>query len=779
MNGARWTLTAALALTIAISPALAQRRGGHGGARPGGGGARPGGMSRPMARPASRPSMPERPAARPSMPANRPGGGMTRPMPGPGGSNRPAARPSLPSRPTPGLGGDRPRPGLGDRPTTRPGAIPGDLTRPGARPQLPGNATRPMPRPDGNRPGPGGVTRPTPRPDRPGAGNIPGTRPFPGGDRPGGGGTFPNRPGGGGDRPSILPGRPDFGGGNRPGGGGGGRPPDGGGLFPNRPGGGTRPSPPDFGGGNRPGGGGDRPGGGPFPNRPGGGGGGRPPDGGGLFPNRPDRPGGLFPNRPGGGGSGEQWPNRPGGLFPNRPGGGGDRWPNRPDWNGRPNRPGGGINTGQIGDNLGIVNRPSYNNTNISNWFGGNNINNITNVNGGWFGGGGYGPGYGWGGSYYGRHGGWYHGSWGGNAFFLNIGAPLGYGYGPWGGAFNTFPTWAGASLGGWGLGTWADSWLYSGYANPYYTAPTVVVGAAAAPSTTNVVVYDYSQPIDAAAAPPEPSTLDQAETLLTAARDAFRAGDYTRAAGLADQTLRQTPNDPALHELCALIAFALGRYDEAAAPLYAVLTAGPGWDWTTMIGLYPDADTYTGQLRALEAYVNAHPDSAAARFVLGYHYLVQGHNDAAGAQFQKVAELQPKDDLSARFAKALAAPPAQTTAATSAAPPQPAAAGAETPTEPAPAPPPKELIGTWKAQAAPEVAISLTLRDDGAFDWEVTSHGKTDSLTGQAAFRDGVLSLAQDQGAPLAGKVEDLTANGFAFQLLGVSNAPPLKFTR
>ncbi len=75
---------------------------------------------------------------------------------------------------------------------------------------------------------------------------------------------------------------------------------------------------------------------------------------------------------------------------------------------------------------------------------------------------------------------------------------------------------------------------------------------------------------------------------------------------------------------------FALKRYDEAAAALYAVLTVGPGWDWPTLIWIYPDVSVYTAQLRALESYVNDNPQSASARLVLAYHYLTQGFNDAA-----------------------------------------------------------------------------------------------------------------------------------------------------
>ena len=49
------------------------------------------------------------------------------------------------------------------------------------------------------------------------------------------------------------------------------------------------------------------------------------------------------------------------------------------------------------------------------------------------------------------------------------------------------------------------------------------------------------------------------------------------------------------------LVLFALQRYDEASVALYAVLSIGPGWDWPTLVGLYPDVETYTAQLRALE----------------------------------------------------------------------------------------------------------------------------------------------------------------------------------
>jgi len=181
--------------------------------------------------------------------------------------------------------------------------------------------------------------------------------------------------------------------------------------------------------------------------------------------------------------------------------------------------------------------------------------------------------------------------------------------------------------------------WGYSNYYNPYYGGNTVVV--------EQPVVYDYSQPIDAQTVPPEQAVTDQAVTTFDTAREAFKGGDYPRALDLVDQALKSTPNDPTLHEFRALTLFALKRYDEAAAPLYAVLSVGPGWDWTTLISLYGDPETYTQQLRALEAFTVQNPNSAPAHFVLAYEYLTIEHADTAVKQLKIVSTLQPKDTLS------------------------------------------------------------------------------------------------------------------------------------
>jgi hypothetical protein len=84
------------------------------------------------------------------------------------------------------------------------------------------------------------------------------------------------------------------------------------------------------------------------------------------------------------------------------------------------------------------------------------------------------------------------------------------------------------------------------------------------------------------------------------------------------------------------------------AIPIYAVLSTGPGWDWTTTAGLYPNIDAYTQPLRALEVSCNANPRAASARFLLAALDMTQGSNDAAAGVLKQVVALPPRDTLSA-----------------------------------------------------------------------------------------------------------------------------------
>jgi tetratricopeptide (TPR) repeat protein len=332
---------------------------------------------------------------------------------------------------------------------------------------------------------------------------------------------------------------------------------------------------------------------------------------------------------------------------------------------------------------------------------------------------------------------------------------------------FRFFPTWGFGGLAGWGLGPWANGWLYSGFMNPYFVAPAV------AANWPPVFVPDYSRPLDLNNLGPGAESPEEDLTFL-AARESFIAGDFARALILTDLALKPHPNDPILHEFRALCLFALGRYDEAAAALYVVLIAGPGWDWATMVGLYPDVAIYTRQIRELEAAIEGNRSAASKRFLLAYHYMVQDHLEAARQQFAYVVELQPKDALAAQFARLLAAPSEAPTAAATDTSRATETAGMQQPSSP-----PAALHGTWKARPAPDLSIELTVRRDGQFTWDVNSKGQTDSISGDADFVDGVLTLVQADAPPLAGKVVNLGATQFGFQLLEGPQAATIQFSR
>jgi tetratricopeptide (TPR) repeat protein len=368
--------------------------------------------------------------------------------------------------------------------------------------------------------------------------------------------------------------------------------------------------------------------------------------------------------------------------------------------------------------------------------------------------------------AYGGYHSGWVHGYWNGhdhanwawrNPYWGGWGWGLGLGLG------------LGWGLSSWGYGSSLYGMGYLPYSNPYYD--DYYGGAAGVPVASSP--YNYGQLIDTTAAPADESVTTPAEALFDAARAAFQQGNYTDALAQSDAALAKLPNDTSLHEFRALCLFALGRYDEAAAAVYAVLSVGPGWDWATLIGLYSGVETYTAQLRALEAYCRDHPTSASARFVLAYHYLTQSHIDAAVGILKDVVALKPGDSLSAKLLKQLDAPKEVTEGT----------APAQSTAQPAPesVPPAGATIaGTWNAHPAAETRITLTIQPDGSFTWQVAQKNQTRSFSGKSTYGEGMLTLVQDQGPALVGRVDWKDANQIAFHVVGDGpDDPGLNFAR
>lgn len=297
-------------------------------------------------------------------------------------------------------------------------------------------------------------------------------------------------------------------------------------------------------------------------------------------------------------------------------------------------------------------------------------------------------------------------------------------------------------------------------YTNPFVTQPIVIEGG---------TTINYSQPLVIAQAPSDEALAEDDPAQATdveqvamdqfdLARDEFYAGNYDEALRLTDAAITVFPDDPTLHEFRSLVKFALGDFREAAAGLYAVLSSGPGWDWTTLSSLYPDQETYLQQLRALETYQQENPDSAEASFVLAYHYLTAGHTDEAAAQLRNFLELIP-DDRVATFLLASIEPDDDANAPAFAAP-RPA-------DDEGPSISPDQLSGTWNADGPDDTKFTVVF-DGKEFTWTFQQGENSQSVAGVFDVDRDTLAMEPDTGGVMLATITAPFDGRFQFQMLG-----------
>jgi tetratricopeptide (TPR) repeat protein len=354
------------------------------------------------------------------------------------------------------------------------------------------------------------------------------------------------------------------------------------------------------------------------------------------------------------------------------------------------------------------------------------------------------------------NHGGWYHGDWHGN----------------WS---NNNNNWKGRpySWGGWNSGriqvtgaAVASPWRfgYWGYSNPYYT------------HANNTPAYiNYSRPIIATTMLADssgqqggygidPQTQAQADQFFGAARAAFFAGDYASAQAQVDQALALVPNDTVMHEFRALVLFATQQYRPASGAIYALLSSGPGWNWTTLIGLYPNVDVYTQHLRTLERVCLQNPQASEAHFLLAYHYMTAGHTDSAAEEYQAVLAANPRDTLSAQLLTSLTGPVGGGVQA------------AQLPDNlPAQDVDPRFLIGNWSASRNDGSSFTLSLNQDSTYRWRYSQGaGRPQEFVGDYTLADNVLVLKQDGQPTMVGQVTPLSDTSFTFKISGGDPTDP-----
>jgi tetratricopeptide (TPR) repeat protein len=130
----------------------------------------------------------------------------------------------------------------------------------------------------------------------------------------------------------------------------------------------------------------------------------------------------------------------------------------------------------------------------------------------------------------------------------------------------------------------------------------------------------------------------------------AFRQADYRTTINLAGHAAVDNPRDRNVHLLLSLAMFAAGDYRGAANEAHAVIAIGPLPDWPTLFGLYGNVQTYADQLRALEKFIDAHPQAPEGRLLLGFQYAMEGHQQAAERELRQAVIAMPSDKLAGRL---------------------------------------------------------------------------------------------------------------------------------
>jgi tetratricopeptide (TPR) repeat protein len=228
----------------------------------------------------------------------------------------------------------------------------------------------------------------------------------------------------------------------------------------------------------------------------------------------------------------------------------------------------------------------------------------------------GYGPGYRWGYPAYG---------WGYPYYGYGLGLGLGLGYG------------LGA---GYGYGYPAYGAYYGG---SYYTSNTGVVST---PVTTSVVTTANAARDDMPTA--------NARAFIERGEAAFKAGRYDEAVYEWRHAIVDAHQDPILVLQLAQALFAVGKYEEAAGATQSAMRQLPDQEWGSVVRryqeLYGNSHHYTEQLKSLEKAIKNKPNDPALRFLAGYHYGYLGFFKQSIAQFDKVLEIEPRDEIAKKL---------------------------------------------------------------------------------------------------------------------------------
>ena len=155
-----------------------------------------------------------------------------------------------------------------------------------------------------------------------------------------------------------------------------------------------------------------------------------------------------------------------------------------------------------------------------------------------------------------------------------------------------------------------------------------------------------------------------------------------------------------------------------------------------------------------LEDRCRQDPQAATPRFVLAYHYLAAGHQDAAVVQLKALITLEPGDRVARRLLASLTGPLRAARADNDSSRARPRRGRR--------APPSVDLVGRWRGERDGST-FELSLDGRGLFVWQAAREGKAiATVTGAYALSGDTLTLNAEEWSPLRTSVTELSPDSF-----------------
>jgi tetratricopeptide (TPR) repeat protein len=197
----------------------------------------------------------------------------------------------------------------------------------------------------------------------------------------------------------------------------------------------------------------------------------------------------------------------------------------------------------------------------------------------------------------------------------------------------------------------WYGGYGYSSYNLPYYSSGSYYYG-----NRANSVAPAYVQQVQPSLprqGTAKPVTTSQGLVYQRRAEAAFRAGDFQRAAQLANHALVEMPRDGKLLLFTAQSFLAVGNYRGAAAAIHqaAALLDSDQWGYVVEnYRRYYRGRAYIDQMDRLNEYIKKNPTADYAYFLRGYQHGFLGHQKSALRDLNKAVKLESRDQLAAKL---------------------------------------------------------------------------------------------------------------------------------